>query len=92
MSISILNATLLKSRNSSRDTGWGKGMFTVMSAQITEFILALLFISYFHTNSCKPTFAPPRMLFNDMPLSYITTKVFHSELVHVNLYLGLMEI
>ena len=39
----------------------GKGSFTVVSTEI-QFILVLVFIHYciiFHTNNCKPTFAPP---------------------------------
>ena len=40
--------------------GRGKSGFTVGSMQNTKFILVLLFINYciFHTNNCKPTFAP----------------------------------
>ena len=43
------------------DTGWGK-VGLQLEVYETEFILVLLHINYciiFHTNNCKPTFAPP---------------------------------
>ena len=43
-------------------TRWGKSRFIALRMQNTEFILVLLFISYFiifHMYNCKPTFASP---------------------------------
>ena len=43
------------------NTEVSKSRFTVVSTQIKEFILVLLFINFciLHTNNCKPTFADP---------------------------------
>ena len=63
-------------------TGWGKNRFTVVNTQNTEFILALVCISYciiFHMNICKPIFVPPYtdskgMMYSDLSFKRNTKK------------------
>ena len=50
--------------NGSQYKRWGKRRFTVWVHE-TQFLLVSLFVNYCiisHTNTCKPTFAPPCML------------------------------